>query len=40
VDVRSLNIPIDLDNKHPTEEGYHALAQALWDAKTQWNIPF
>lgn len=39
VDTRNLTFPLGWDNVHPTEEGYFAMATAIWDKSLDNNVP-
>jgi len=40
VDLRNVTVTVGWDGMHPTPESYHDMAQAIWQTKLRYDIPF
>lgn len=40
VDLRNVTVSVGWDGMHPTPESYHDIAQAIWDTKLRYDVPF
>jgi lysophospholipase L1-like esterase len=38
IDLRNISIPLSLDGRHPTEEGYHMISKQIINTLTKYNI--